>query len=476
MKKYILLIATGLFLLTACENYLDFPPEGEVPGSEFFVTQEQAVKSVNAIYGYMRSWDISAFNYIILSELPSDNILKGSSPGDGAWALDFDRFQYTPTNGQINGFWSGRYKAINLCNQTITNVPGIDMNAGLKEQLLAEARFLRAFHYFYLVRAFGGVPLVKQVPVGPEGTIRTTEEETWDFIQSELEAVIPLLPATYPESDMGRATSWAAKGMLAKVHLYRQNWEDCKRITDDIIANGGFALHPDFYEEFRPEQELNEESLFEILATQVPGNGGVSNCQYAEVQAVRGQWGWGWFAPTDDLANAFDDAGDQVRKKVTILYRGDVTEDADTIKGIELMENVSIPRYNGKAYVPTRITKETGPYGSDQNIRILRFAEILLMNAEAAHYTGGDVATPLNRVRNRVDLPSIASPTLQDIYLERRLELAGEQDRFWDLVRTGQAATVLGPLGFEPGKHELYPIPQQDIDLSGGELTQNPGW
>ena len=135
-----------------------------------------------------------------------------------------------------------------------------------------------------------------------------------------------------------------------------------------------------------------------------------------------------------------------------------------------------MPRYNGKAYVPSRIPRVTGPHGCDQNVRVLRFADILLINAEAAHHTGGDVAAPLNRVRARAGLQPISNPTLEDVREERRLELAGEQDRYWDLLRTGRAASVLSGYGFQAGKHEWYPIPQAEVDLSGGQLEQNPGW
>jgi hypothetical protein len=477
MKKYIVILIIGLGLLISCEDYLEFPPESEVPQERFFKTQEDAQKAVNAMYGYLRSWDISAFSYLILGSLPSDEIIKGSSPGDGSWANDYVNFQHTKTQLQISDFWIGRYKGINLSNQVITNIPGIEMSASVKTRMIAEARYMRAFHYYYLVRAFGGVPLVKEVPVGPEGLIRTTFEETWDFIETDLREAIPDLPETVPSNEFGRATRWSAKGLLAKVLMYREEWTECKSVSDDIINNGPFDLHPDFYQLFRPEQEFNEESLFEIVATQVPGENDLSNSQFADCQGVRGQYGWGWFVPADELADAFDTAGDTIRKKVTIIYKGDVTEDGDTIKGIDVMEGIDgLPRYNGKAYVPTRIPKLTNWYGCDQNVRILRFADILLINAEAAYHTGGDAATPLNRVRARANLAPISNPTINDIWEERRLELAGEQDRYWDLLRTGQAATVLAKYGFQTGKHELYPIPQNEIDLSGDKLEQNPGW
>ena len=476
MKIYIVYILIMAGLLTACSDYLDFPPEGKVPVEEFFNTREDAVKAVNAMYGYLRSWNIAAFNYLILGSLPSDEILKGSSPGDGSWANDYVNFQFTKTQAQIKDFWTGRYEGINLANQVLTNVPEIDMDAGTKSRMLAEARFIRAFHYYNLVRAFGGVPLVKQVPAGPESLIRTTAEETWDFIENDLRDAIPDLPETVAPAEYGRATAWAAKGLLAKVLMYREDWQECKSVSDDIISNGPFELYPDFYLLFRPEQEFCSESLFEIVATQIAGENDLSNSQFAETQAVRGQFGWGWFVPSDELANAFDAAGDQVRKDVTIHYYGDITPDGDTIQGVDVMEGVDIPRYNGKAYVPARIPHETGPYGCDQNVRILRYADILLINAEAALHTGGDAATPLNEVRARVGLDPVSSPAINDVWEERRLELAGEQDRYWDLLRTGRAATVLEEFGFQSGKHELYPIPQNEVDLSGGLLEQNPGW
>lgn len=465
-----------LALLSSCQDYLEFPPEGEIPQEQFFTSQDDAQMAVNAMYGYLRDWNISAFSYLILGSLPSDEISKGSSPGDGSWANDYDNFQYTKTQGQILDFWTGRYQGINLSNQVITNVPPIEMNEDVKKRMIAEATFMRAFHYYYLVRAYGGVPIIKEVPAGPEGLVRASLEDTWAFIESDLRTAIPDLPETIPADEYGRATRWAARGLLAKVLMYREDWDACKSVSDEIITRGPYELYPDFYQLFRPEQEFCEESLFEIVATQVSGEGGLSNSQYAETQAVRGQFGWGWFVPTDELADAFDEAGDTVRKKVTILYKGDVTEDGDLIEGIDVLEGVGFPRYNGKVYVPTRIDRITGPYGCDQNVRILRFADILLINAEAAFHTGGDAATPLNRVRARANLAPIGAPTLQDIWEERRLELAGEQDRYWDLLRTGQAATVLTADGFEVGKHEWYPIPQTEVDLSGGQLIQNPGW
>ncbi|MFZ5939237.1 MAG: RagB/SusD family nutrient uptake outer membrane protein [Bacteroidota bacterium] len=486
MKKYIILALIFGGLLSSCSGYLEFPPEGEIKGSDFWNDEADAQAGVDAMYGYLRTWDISAFNYLIVSSLASDEIIKGSVVGDGSWAVAYDNYEYTSTYEHIRDFWVARYKAINLSNQVIDNVPGITMNESVKARMIAEAKFLRALHYFYLVRAFGGVPVILSLEEARTGAARSTVEETYAAIEADLLDAVDVLPSTLPQEEFGRATSWAAKALLAKVYMYEEKWTDCKAMTEDIIQNGQnyadqgpFDLYEDYYLLFRPEQEFCKESIFEILSSEVDGNGDISKSQFAETQLPRGiaNWGgWGWFAPSDACAAAFDAAGDTLRKRVTILTYGDRTQDGDSILGVTEMEGNSIPRYNGKVYVPSRFTHTTGPAGCEQNVRLIRFAEILLIDAEAATHTGGDVATPLNRIRARAKLDPIGSPTIEDVWRERQLELAGEQDRFWDLVRTGRAASVLGPLGFEAGKHELFPIPEKEIELLPDLLEQNPGW
>ncbi|GBU08275.1 membrane protein [Bacteroidales bacterium] len=473
-----LLFSSSLFY--SCD-FLDFEPEGSVPQEEFFSTKEQAAQAMTSMYGYLRGWNITGFSYLFISELTSDNIIKGSSPGDGDWAKSYTRFTFAKSEGQINDYWTSRYTAINLSNQVIHNIPTMstaEVPQELKDRYVAEAKFLRAFHYFYLTRAFGGVVIMETSvsdPASVGAKYRKTQEECYDFIEKDLLEAIAVLPANLPSAELGRANVWAAKGILAKVYLYQEKWAESKALTDDIINNGGFILYPNFYDIFRHEQEFCSESLFEVLATEVIGNSAISNSSFCDIQGVRGQYGWGWMVPSDNLATAFDAEGDVVRKKATIIYRGDITPDGDTIKGVEVMDEVAIPRYSAKAYVAPKYSSVQG-YGQDYNVRILRFAEILLMNAEAALYLGTDAATPLNMVRARVNLAPKSNPTITDIYTERRLELACEQDRFFDLVRTKQAATLLTPQGFKVDKNELFPIPENEIRKSGGTLIQNPGW
>lgn len=480
MKNKTLIVALFAALLigfSGCEKYLDFEPEGSVPAENFFETPEQALMGVNSIYAHFRAWEMVSFAYIIMQEIPSDNSLKGSAVGDASFINDYDNFLFTPNQFVINDYWRGRYKGINLANQCITNIPNIAMDEGLKNRYIAEAKFLRALLYFDLVRAFGGVPTPQSLPIGNEIYTRSPEADVWALIESDLTSAASVLPASYGGSDKGRATSGAAKAMLAKVYLYNQRWGDAQRLAEEVINSGSYNLESDFYKVFRVEKENGPESVFEIQAQQIDGNWGISMCQHSEVQSVRGQWGWGFNLPTDELAAAFDAAGDVVRKKATILYKGDKTPDGDSIQGVDAVEGVDVPRYNGKAYFPSS-QQVYGPYGSGQNIRVMRYAEVLLIAAEAKIRQGdaSGAATYLNQVRQRVGLAAISSPTLDDVLRERHLELAMEGDRYFDLIRTGLASQVLGAKGFVAGKHDHYPIPQEQIDLSDGQLTQNPGY
>lgn len=482
-NSFILISALTIGGLASCsEDFLDVEPEGIGVGEEFFTTAEHARLAINSVYGNTREWNVIAFAHLAITTITSDNAAKGSVPGDAGFMDDYDNFTLTATEGQLNGYWIGQYQAINLTNQILTNVPLIDMDAAEKERILAEAKFFRAYHYFSLVRAFGGVPLRLSVPLPGEqedpATLnipRSSAEEVYAQIIKDLTEAAAVLP-NRGATTRGRATQGAALGMLAKVQLYQRNWQEVVNLANQVEGLG-YNLVEDYYSIFRIAGEHNNESIFEIEAQTVPGNCGASNSQWAEVQGVRAQFGWGFVEPTEDLVNAYEE-GDE-RLDATILFRGETTPEGDLIN-----PNAPNPRYNQKAYVPGFVTNECG-YAKDQNVRILRFAEVLLMRAEASNELGDtqQALADLNRVRVRAGLDPIESATQEElrnlIWHERRVELALENgDRFFDLVRQGRAAEVLQAQGkqFQAGKNELMPIPQQQIILSGGTLTQNPGY
>lgn len=459
-------------LAVSCNDYLDIKQEGYVEATSFFKTQDDAMQATSAIYSFLRSWENSAFPYQFVFGVPADDVVKGSNPGDSSFINVYDNFTYTVSDEGVRGYWIGQWQAVNRTNQVITNVPAIDMDTTLKNRLIAESRMLRAYFYFNLVRIYGGVPIYDKVEAVYDKP-RNSVEEVYNFIIADLTAAAEVLPQTYPASDRGRVTKGAALGLLSKVYLYKKDWQKAYDTSNQLIGMG-YDLDPDFNHLFRPAGEFGKESVFEVNCDCAPPYKG---SQYAEVQGVRDQFGWGFFTPSSALENAFE-TGD-IRKELTILRNGETTPEGDLIA---MGDPNSVTTYNQKVYVPKALNNSACGYGSIQNIRILRFAEILLINAEAANELGNISTAKLNldKVRNRANLLPTTATTQTAmrtaIWHERRVELALEGDRFVDLVRTGQAATVLAPYGFKAGKNEVFPIPLDAMDQSHGAFTQNPGY
>ncbi|MCU7614005.1 RagB/SusD family nutrient uptake outer membrane protein [Chryseobacterium sp. GMJ5] len=472
MKKIFLSIALVSLLASCKDEYLDIKEEGEVEATAFFQTQDDALQATSAIYSFLRSWENSAFPYQFVFGVPADDVLKGSNPGDASFINVYDNFTYTVSDDGIRGYWIGQWQAVNRANQVITNVPNINMDATLKNRLVAEARMLRAYFYFNLVRIYGGVPIFDGVQQN-YNIPRNSVDEVYNFIISDLTSAAAVLPQTYSAGDLGRVTKGAALGLLSKVYLYKKDWQKAYDTSNQVISMG-YALDPNFNHLFRPAGEFGPESVFEVNCQCSAQFGG---SQYAEVQGVRNQYGWGFFTPSNSLEAAFE-PGD-IRKELTILRNGETTPEGDVIA---MGDPQSVTTFNQKVYVPSALNNNACGYGSIQNIRILRFAEILLINAEAANELGntGTAITNLNKVRTRAGLAgttaSAQGALRTAIWQERRVELALEGDRFVDLVRTGQAATVLASYGFKAGKNELFPIPLDAMNQSNGLFVQNPGY
>ena len=473
-----------VLLVSGCKKFLDVPPQAQQPSQQFWQTQDDATKAVNAIYGNLRSWELVAFAPIAIESMGSDETEKGSSPGDATFMNNFDNFTHTSTEGQVNDFWLGLYRAINLSNQVIDNIPDITMDATLKARYIAEAKFNRAYSYFRLVRAFGDVPLRLKLPETPEefNLPRAPKAQVYAAIEQDLMDAAAGLPQSYGPADIGRFTKGAALALHAKVAMYQKKWAEVLALTNQVMGMG-YALFPSFEGTFRVPNENNQESIFEIQSQKLPAIPGATTSQYSQVQGVRGiNWGgWGFNVPTQVLVDAFET--DDPRMDATIIFRGETTPQGDVVPATG--DN---PRYNQKSYVPSSYFQSGFPEGADQNIRVIRFAEVLLMNAEAANELNNptQAKSSLNAVRararggNNTILPDVTTndqAALRNaIWHERRVELAMEFDRFFDVIRQGRGAQVFGPKGFVANKNELMPIPQNQIDLSAGVLTQNPGY
>lgn len=482
--KLFAVTATIALIAPSCKrSFLDVPPQGQQPSEQFWKDESDATKAVHAMYGNLREWKQVAFAAIAIESLGSDDTEKGSDPSDATFLNKFDNFTATSTEGQILDFWNGQYQQINLSNQVIDNLPNINMDANLKARYIAEAKFLRAFSYFRLVRAFGDVPLRLNVPksAAEYNIPRTPKAQVWAAIETDLRDAAAVLPQSYPANQIGRATKGAALTLHAKVAMYQKKWADVLALTNQVMTMG-YSLFPNFEQQFRIENENNQESIFEIQARYVAGNCDQSSSQYSQVQGVRGvaRGGWGFNVPTSDLSNSF--AANDPRRDATIIFRGETTPQGDAIP-----TTVANPMYNQKSYVPfSHPTNQNCNEGSEQNIRVLRYAEVLLMNAEAANELGNQTQArqSLNLVRARARggnpaiLPDVTTTDQAQLRLaiwnERRWELAMEFDRYFDVIRQGRAAQIFGPKGWTQ-KYEVWPIPQNEIDISAGVLTQNPG-
>lgn len=480
------LFAIALILTQACnKGFLNRPQEDKVPVKQFWASQADATSGVDAMYANLHEWTNIAFAPIAVESMGSDDVDKGSTPDDASFFNDFHNFTASSTEGQISDFYSGEYRTINLANQVIDNIQNINMDANLKTQYTAEAKFIRAYCYFRLVRAFGDVVLRLHVPTDASqyNLPRTPKAQVWAAIEQDLTDAAAVLPQHFPAAEVFRATKGACLALHAKVALYQKKWSDVVNYTNQVSALG-YSLFPDFEKMFRTENKNNSESIFEIQNALIPGHPEESNSQYSQVQGVRGVTGggWGFNDPSQDLINEFE-PGDP-RLTGTVIFRGTTTKEGDPIPAA----TVTNPYYNYKSYVPFSMYVSGFNEGCQQDKIVLRYGDVLLMNAEANNELGNTAAAlaslELVRARarqgNNAILPKVTttdqSALRTAIYHERRVEMAMEFDRYFDVIRQGRGPAVFGPRGFKAGKNEVWPIPQNEIDLSAGVIKQNPGY
>lgn len=498
MKVVSVFKITFLMALTGvvgCKDFLNESPQGNLTQELFPSNENEAMLATNACYNALRGWFYHSGGYPIL-DIMSDDTHKGSNPGDQANNLNpFDDFTFNSSQDGLDRWWSALYEGIKFTNVVIEKAPDIAMDDAKKARFIAQARFLRGLYYFDLARAWGGVPLV--LNTNPELTLsRSSEAEVYNVIIDDLLYAIDNLPlqSDLSPADYGRATKGAAQALLARVYLFRGDFPNAERYALAVIQSGEYQLDPSFSHTFSLTGQFNAESVFEIGALGLDGTSNGGN-QYANTQGVRGtpNRGWGFNRPSLNLMDHFE-TGDP-RKEASIIFLGEIIDgvkilgDGNTpdINYVDPPANTIVKEiecYNQKVWIPGASTAEQWGH----NRRLIRYADVLLTAAEALNENNkpNDALVHLNKVRERARggnnniLPDIATTdkaALRDIILdERRSELALEGHRFWDLVRTGKAASVLGSLGFQTGKHEKLPIPQTEIDISQGKITQNPGW
>lgn len=491
MKKIIYSLPI-LLLLVSCSDFLNLRPEGTVESVGLDYTKaENVFKPVSAAYASLRAYGVHGFPYIAVFGIASDDDDKGSTPEDNPEAASVDNFTFGASLSFFDSIWTEYYNTISAANNAISQMDSFEKAAKNEEVLRnieicrAESRFIRAYAYFNLVRAFGRVPIIDKAMDSEQmaSLKQAAAQEVYAFIEDDLKFAVETLPESWTGDNLGRVTRYSALGLLAKVSLYEKKYEEAVDYCDQIMASGKFFLNPDFRKLFSIEGENCAESLFEIQNSELGRQSGTSiACLYSYYKGPRSNspsnmQGWGFDVPSDGVIKFFEDRGETVRYNTTFLFRGSTTPEGDHIS-----ENCPNRAYTGKGYIPSQYnTWSSNGYGRDYNIRILRYAEILLIYAESSirsgkvgTLSGYSAQAALDELRTRAKMPSIA-PTLENILEERRAELCMEEDRFCDLVRTGDAAKVLSVKGFKVGKNELFPIPANQLQLNNN-LTQNPGY
>ena len=492
MKKInIKILLVFILLLTinyACsDNFVDVKPTSE-NSEDFFNTQEDYENALIGAYDLLQSTYLN----VLLGEIASDNTLAGGeSATDVPGIQQVDDMIHTPLNAQLRDIWNWMYAGVNRANYILEFKDKTDFEG--KDQIIAEATFLRAYYYFELVKWFGDVPLSvdKRIQFGEQFSIdRTPAADVYAQIELDLIFAADNLFAADEQNTPGRVTKEAAQALLGKAYLYQQKYDKASGVLESVIASNTYDLVEDYNTIFEEVGENNEESVFEVQYFEGQGAGfGCLQCSEGNVavgfSGVRNYTGpdyssgFSFNVPVQEVVDAFE-AGD-LRKEVAIL---DIEAWA-TATGATFGTGYEHTGYFNKKYIPrTRSTDAQGDRNltNPNNYRAIRFADVLLMAAEAFNRSttpdDAKAQSYLNRVRKRAfgttanNITATGDVLYENILQERRVELVGEGHRFFDLVRTGKAEQEID--NFVPGKHELFPIPAIEIQLAGNRWSQNP--
>lgn len=485
LRYLLFILLTGGLL--SCQPDLNLSPLGVPATSTFYKTAKDAESAVTAAYSSLRTI-YSDENIVTPTTVGSDDgipFLTGNADRVALW-----KYNLVSTNTFVNNIWSQAYAGIQRCNVIIARVPAIDMDQNLKERYEGEAKFLRALHYFNLVRFFGGVPLVldETKSVGGVDVPRATTEEVYTLIEEDLAYAAEVLPSRYSGLDLGRATSGAAKGLLAKVYLTRAGavdnspyWTLAAAKAKEVIDSGLYDLWDNYADVFELNNRCGKESLFEVLyITDQMGNGHTTHWAPRSAPIVPSN-GFGTIRVTKSLWDGFT-AGDK-RRDATFLTS---YVHPATGQSVNLSIDTSDPAL---AISLWKLADRTARTSGGKSFPYLRYSDILLIYAEATNeFNNGptpDAYAALNRVRSRAGLQPLGgldkSAFKDAVIRERRLELCWEGNRWFDLVRTGRlldavkAENSFGRDATILAHNVLFPIPQRERDTNPS-LTQNTGY
>lgn len=470
--------------LTGCmDQFLDTKPEDSLSPENFYENEQDAVAAIYSVYERLAIPDLYNLDGVmyILS-----NASDQTRPfGANAERVAIDEFNNTELNTITSAWWRASFQIINRANAVTENVPGIDMNPTLRESIVGEAKFLRALAYFNLVRMYGAVPILTQETESFDDIDkpRAPVDSVYARIIRDLEDAQQVLPVSYNADNQGRATVGAAKTLLAKVYLTRQQWQQAADKAKEVMDSGTYALFEDYAHVFLPEFENGKEHIFSIQFHAGDQNAGkqgrfwtytAPNARKTDGRSIAG--GGSSFGAVFPEQKYYDEYPDDYRKEVNFFTEFTFSDG----------ETVTFEPH----YYKFRDPGQTNAKRSSVNFPLFRFADVLLMYAEAANEANGG-PTPqaymaVNKVRERARfgkpdsvLPDLAGLTQsefrQAVARERNWELAGEGHRWFDLKRTGRLLDELSEDGKNiRQKNLLFPLPSLSLELN--DWQQNPGY
>lgn len=486
-----LLVFSLIALVIACgEDFVTKEYKNGVVDENFFKTAQDAEQALTSVYDIVGQKGYYRDGIFPMGESSSDNIDEqtGDNGDFGFHYKAISDYRWVPNNPYFEARWYDSYKGIFRANILFEKLPGIEMDESLKQRFMAEAKFLRGLYYFTLIISYGDVPFVTEVLTRDEysNLARTDQNIIYDQVEQDLIDAANTLPVEYTDTDdLGRVTKGAALGLLSRVYLYQNEWQESADACEDVLALNKYALVQDYGSLFDGTNENSEESLFDMQSVaRAPSFwSGESENVYSNMWSPMVGWA-NWYTPSEDIIHAFEE-GD-IRRKASLLLVGandSIDLDADgklnPFPDPDAGSNtVFFTDSNVRKFLPEgKPLNDANNY--DINFPVIRYAEILLNYAESLNELNrsAEALAPLNEVRDRADLGPITNTNqaeLRDIiYHERRIELVFEGHRFFDLKRQGRAAEVLGPLGYQVGTNEYFPVPQEELDLNPN-LTQYP--
>ncbi|WP_335965794.1 RagB/SusD family nutrient uptake outer membrane protein [Galbibacter sp. PAP.153] len=485
IKLIVALFSIGLLFNSCDTDGLELENPTELSPETYFENENQVKSAVNAVYANLQTIGMYSRNYYyIMDNMAHDN--EGNPQLEANKRL-FLNFSFDASSELVNQLWDSSFRGINKANFVIGNeekinaIPASFLSQTQKNKYIGEAKFLRALYYFNLVSRYGGVPLITTIPENGQGIPRSSIDDVYAQIITDLQdASQTLLSKDVEES--GRATKGAAYALLGKVYLYRENYTEALNAFNNVY--GVYSLTDDYFDNFREETEHGPESIFAVEYDDDMGNNAFWNSTVSgegpNEASLRGQsYGmFDWFNtyPSDDLLDEFEDGDPRFDASFYLV--------GDEYAGGTITE-ISLGRRAGWRKYQNYYKDANEDLQSGINFSIIRYADVLLMMAEAANEVV-DQSTAIgyiNEVRDRVNMPLLSdgmskNEVFQAIIHERKVELAGEQVRFADLVRWGLAAQELSQYGFQEGIHEIMPIPEAEISSNENinSEDQNPGY